>query len=180
MENASKALIIAGSILLSILIIALGMYIFSSSSGVTDDTTLSQMETSTFNGKFNKYTGRQNGTNVSALLDVLISNINGKTQTSEIPQVDFYENGAATATYSVEESAGKSANASKNAFKEMKNALESSHVYFVYMATNNDTDLIHGIIISYSSLSGGQTKAETLAGNETTTTSTNTANKSKS
>ena len=32
MENASKALIIAGAILLSILIIAIGMYIFNSSS----------------------------------------------------------------------------------------------------------------------------------------------------
>ena len=36
MENASKALIIAGSILLSILIIALGMYIFSTSSSTAD------------------------------------------------------------------------------------------------------------------------------------------------
>ena len=31
MENASKALIIAGAILLSILIIAIGMYIYNSS-----------------------------------------------------------------------------------------------------------------------------------------------------
>ena len=61
MENASKALIIAGLIL----IIALGMYIFSSSSSVTDDNTLSRMQVSTSNGKFNKYKGLQNRTNVN-------------------------------------------------------------------------------------------------------------------
>ena len=40
MENASKALIIAGAILLSILIIAIGMFIYNSaSSTITDSLT---------------------------------------------------------------------------------------------------------------------------------------------
>ena len=36
MENASKALIIAGSILISILLISLGIIMFNSSKGTTD------------------------------------------------------------------------------------------------------------------------------------------------
>jgi len=36
MENASKALIIAGAILISILLISLGIMLFNSSKGVTD------------------------------------------------------------------------------------------------------------------------------------------------
>ena len=37
MENASKALIIAGTILISILIISVGILIFNSSKGIADD-----------------------------------------------------------------------------------------------------------------------------------------------
>ena len=40
MENASKALIIAGAIILSILIIALGMYIYQQASGAAQGTNL--------------------------------------------------------------------------------------------------------------------------------------------
>ncbi|HJJ03837.1 MAG TPA: hypothetical protein OIM28_04205 [Clostridiaceae bacterium] len=38
MENASKALIIAGSVLIAILIISLGLFIFKSTEGTTDQT----------------------------------------------------------------------------------------------------------------------------------------------
>ena len=40
MENASKALIIAGAILLSILIIGLGMYIYQQANSATSGTNL--------------------------------------------------------------------------------------------------------------------------------------------
>ncbi len=39
MENASKALIIAGAILISILLISLGIIMFNSSKGTTDQAT---------------------------------------------------------------------------------------------------------------------------------------------
>lgn len=47
MENASKALIIAGAILISILLISLGIIMFNSSKGTTDQAanTSSAMET---------------------------------------------------------------------------------------------------------------------------------------
>ena len=44
MENASKALIIAGAILISILIIAIGMYIYSSSTSSIENA-ISSMNT---------------------------------------------------------------------------------------------------------------------------------------
>lgn len=164
MENASKALIIAGSILLSILIIALGMYIFSSSSGVTDDTTLSQMEVSTFNGKFDKYKGMQNGTNVSALLDALIANCNGTESDSELPQVTYFGENSNIGD-------GTPVNAKRD-FKSIKNNLESSHRYYVAMDTNDETDLIHGICISYSTANGDKETADNTA----TTNAGNTQN----
>lgn len=75
MENASKALIIAGAILLSILIIALGIYVFTSAKGATRTDQLDALEISTFNDKFTQYEGKQLGSSVKKLLgDVISSN----------------------------------------------------------------------------------------------------------
>ena len=88
MENASKALIIAGSILLSILIIALGMYIFSTSSSTSDVEILNETEIQTFNAKFEKYKGSQLGSNVDALVSALRSNATTNSKTAErVPTV---------------------------------------------------------------------------------------------
>ena len=44
MENASKALIIAGAILLAILLISLGIYIFSQAQSVVNDSGFTKAE----------------------------------------------------------------------------------------------------------------------------------------
>ena len=59
MENASKALIIAGAILLAILLISLGIYIFSQAQNVVNDSGFSKAEIQTFNNQFLKYEGVQ-------------------------------------------------------------------------------------------------------------------------
>ena len=70
MENASKALIIAGAILLSILIIAIGMYIYTSSHNSISEagSQISEQEKTSFNQQWNTYEGAQGGNNVKALL----------------------------------------------------------------------------------------------------------------
>ena len=59
MENASKALLIAGSILIAILLIAAGVSVYTSTQGTTDSvkTTMNATEIATFNGKFTSYVG---------------------------------------------------------------------------------------------------------------------------
>ena len=49
MENASKALIIAGAILLAILIISLGILIYKQASGVVNNNAMSEVDISTYN-----------------------------------------------------------------------------------------------------------------------------------
>lgn len=61
MENASKALIIAGAILLSILIIALGVFVFNQAKSAVGNTGLSDQEVAAFNSKFDSYEGKQKG-----------------------------------------------------------------------------------------------------------------------
>ncbi len=62
MENASKALIIAGAILLSILLISMGIIVYRNASSTINSADMSETETQTFNGKFTPYLG----TNITA------------------------------------------------------------------------------------------------------------------
>jgi len=59
MENASKALVIAGAVLLSILLISIGILIFNSTGTVTDQvkSQSESMAIQTFNSQFTPYEG---------------------------------------------------------------------------------------------------------------------------
>ena len=88
MENASKALIIAGAILLSILIISLGIMIFQQASGVVNNNAMTEVEVSTFNQKFEQYIGQHvRGANVNALINAVNTNNMSTDDTSK--KVDF-------------------------------------------------------------------------------------------
>ncbi len=73
MENASKALIIAGAILLSILLISLGIMIFTQAQDVVSGSGMTEAEISSFNQKFSKYEGNMKGTMVKSLINEVIS-----------------------------------------------------------------------------------------------------------
>ena len=87
MENASKALIIAGAILLSILIIALGMRIYNSANSATGSSDLSAEEINAHNQTFKAYAGRQKGQQVQSLLTKIQSN--NRNYTDRIIDVNF-------------------------------------------------------------------------------------------
>ena len=74
MENASKALIIAGAILLSILIIGLGITVYNSSSSTMGDADLTAQEVAAFNSTFEVYEGKQKGSAVRSLITAIDSN----------------------------------------------------------------------------------------------------------
>lgn len=82
MENASKALIIAGAILLAILIISLGIMIYSQASNAINNGGMSDAEVTAFNQKFTKYQGHQKGSTVRTLVQEVMSN-NHNEQASE-------------------------------------------------------------------------------------------------
>ena len=78
MENASKALIIAGAILLAILLISLGIIVFTQAQDTISNSGMSQAEVQTFNNQFLKYEGSQKGTLVKSMVqEVLAVNANG-------------------------------------------------------------------------------------------------------
>ena len=73
MENASKALIIAGAILLSILLISLGIMIFNTAQDTTKNSGMNQAQVASFNNKFTKYEGDIKGSEVRSLIQEIIA-----------------------------------------------------------------------------------------------------------
>ena len=75
MENATKALIIAGAILISIILISIGIMVVQSASGVTGAAAeeMSKQEIDLFNAQFSSYAGQQKGSTVRSLMGVVIA-----------------------------------------------------------------------------------------------------------
>ena len=98
MENASKALIIAGAILLAILIISLGIMIYNQASGVVNNNAMNEVDISTFNNKFTQYEGTNvRGAQVKALIQqVVTNNVSNSEDASRKVSVDI--NGTTTNT----------------------------------------------------------------------------------
>ena len=75
MENASKALIIAGAILISIVLITFGVMILGQGSEVIKTSDMSETEVSTFNAKFTSFQGNKvRGSKVNSLINTVIQN----------------------------------------------------------------------------------------------------------
>lgn len=77
MENATKALLIAGAILIVILIIGVGMMVFQGASGSIDAgiAQMSAQEITIFNQNFTNYEGpKVKGANVKQLIGNIITN----------------------------------------------------------------------------------------------------------
>ncbi len=76
MENASKALLIAGAILIAILLIGIGMMVFGNIGGITAQSQqqMDSMEIQIFNSKFSSYAGNNvSGSNVKQLLNTIVA-----------------------------------------------------------------------------------------------------------
>ena len=81
MENASKALIIAGAILLAILIIGLGIFIYRQAANTVSDTGMDQLAIQQFNEQFTQYDSKTvSGGSARALYDTVVNNNNTDTE----------------------------------------------------------------------------------------------------
>lgn len=79
MENASKALFIAGAVLIAILLIGVGMMVFGGAQGGIDEAILQMDATQKkmFNNSFDQYEGtRRRGADVRALIGNIITSNN--------------------------------------------------------------------------------------------------------
>ena len=82
MENASKALIIAGAILLAILLISLGIMIYTQAQNTVQNSGMNQAAVTSFNNQFIKYEGSIKGTMVKSMIQEVLA-VNADSSTNE-------------------------------------------------------------------------------------------------
>ncbi|MCR5185982.1 MAG: hypothetical protein K6D97_02555 [Clostridia bacterium] len=162
MENASKALIIAGAILLSILIIAIGMYIYSSAQAQVENsiTNMSTSEIEGFNSTFTSYQGEQTGSQVKALLNRLVANANTYAEEpAKIPCISYNtDDNNPPAEIGKNSAYNKQAygvfvegqtSAYLNFISKLSQGMDLKHKYYLVM-TNSTSGVLSGITINYA------------------------------
>lgn len=111
MENASKALIIAGAILISILIIGLGVFIYNQAANTVGKANLGSQEAQAQNQQFESYFGaKKSAADVKALMSLIRSNnITGETG-DETKKIYVYGLAKSPSTIAKNVKAGKTYN----------------------------------------------------------------------
>lgn len=142
MENASKALIIAGAILISILIIAIGMYIYSNSQSSIYNATsqMSTQEKSAFNQAWTIYEGSQLGSNCRTLISQLISS--NSTNANEASKLISLTVDGETVTPEVND-------IKSTEMTDLRNTIDIRHTYTITTSQNQTTGLVDMITITY-------------------------------
>ena len=140
MENASKALIIAGAILLAILIISLGLIIYQKAAGTINGVSLSEQEVATFNGKFTAYEGGNvSGTQVKALIQAVNASNTSATRDNTGLEITLKYAASATAT-AAEITGGKTS--------YVTSGINTGATYKVVSATSKNSGAINEITIT--------------------------------
>ena len=140
MGNASKALIMAGSVLLAILIISLGIFIFRQATSTVDSITgLSEAEMKAFNSKFTKYEGQQKGSTIRAMVQEVMAN-NNNEDASVDTQVTINENnpsGVVSLKASITNNGEKKVNTPVYKSSDGKSKLKNTDTYQVSCVYEN-------------------------------------------
>ena len=143
MENASKALILAGSILIALIIISLGVMIFKNySNSVKNNTSLDKQTIASFNRRIDPYIGdNKSASQVNTLRDIAISiNNNAKVEGGSMQYVNMTINGSVVTSY----------DSSDNKVTINNVKAETGKFYNVEPTYNPDTGLINTITITPS------------------------------
>ena len=153
MENASKALLIAGAILISILIIAIGMYIYSSSQG-SIDSAMSSMDTQeieAFNKEWTNYEGRMTGSQVKSMINRMVANAD-TYRDEDIKIIDLYcqatNGGAYTQALYPANATADQQQAYVNSLNTAYTAILAKHTYRVVIS-HNTSGLIDRITVNF-------------------------------
>ena len=145
MENASKALIIAGAILISILLIGVGMLVFQGAQGGIDEAVMqmSATEKQMFNNNFVPYEGeRVRGSSVRALIGNIITS-NSANQEIEGKLVTLDVDGTTI-------NASKD-NVNSDLMSEQRAKINTGATYNVKLTQNTKTGLVEKVTIKHNS-----------------------------
>ena len=96
MENASKALIIAGAILLSILIVSLGIMVFQNAKNTVGSSNLNKQEIEAFNSQWEGYEGtKKTASEVRTAAQAIIASNASESKSGTNRWISFTNSGSA-------------------------------------------------------------------------------------
>ena len=143
MENASKALIIAGAILLSILIIGLGVFIFNMAQDAMGNINMNAQEVQAYNSPFLQYEGIINGSNARTLCNTIVQHNNTAPDSSQFVTVlGPAANTDASSTTSNGATDGQTASAFNTTINTLKNQLRAGNMYEITFGYDPNTGYI--------------------------------------
>lgn len=152
MENASKALIIAGAILISILLIGVGVMVMNGAQGGIDEAiaSMSAQEKDMFNTKFTQYGGTiVKGTNVRALIrNIISSNSTNQDIEGKLVELDVSKAGINT-----KPKAPTTDDLQSNEMSEASSQINTGATYTVKIEYGKDTGLVKKVIVEKPSTS---------------------------
>lgn len=132
MENATKALMIAGAVLMAIMLISVGLLIYQSAQGTIDQamSKMSSQEKTVFNDSFLSYEGTQTGSNVKALISSIITNNTTATENGEDHKIVSFQGQTETDKLTAE-----------------RTKIVSGKKYTVTVSTDSKTGLVNAITV---------------------------------
>ena len=144
MENASKALIIAGAILLSIAIIGVGMYVYNNvSSTIQKGADMSTQEIAAYNQEFTIYEGAKvRGANVKTLCDKVNNHNLAADDASELIVLEYDKE---VATEVAAPTADDAAGTKASDINTVKTKILSGQTYKVTIGKDPNTGLVSAI-----------------------------------
>lgn len=150
MENASKALIIAGAILLAILIIALGVFIFQRAQNSASDLGgLDETKVQSVNQKYENYEGTSvSGSDVKALIDLVRTNNNTYGVTADNPGGDQQNRRIVIVARNIGTGAGviNGRRVTAEELAGVKNAVVPGFTYTVTITDHHDEAATRGLV----------------------------------
>ena len=158
MENATKALMIAGAVLLAIMLISVGLMIYNGALGGINDSIsqMSQTEKDQFNNQFRVYEGKKKGSDVKELISKVITHNNQmvevETPVKAIQVVKGSSVKEITNNIKAEDINGTGAgapNAKTTKLEEVRREIVSGKFYTVKVYTGK-TGLVYGITVQDS------------------------------
>ena len=147
MENASKALIIAGAILVSILIIGLGMTLYNNAAGTLERANIDETAVRQYNAGFTEYENQTNvkGANVKALIrDVMTHNRSIGDDLSLLIEVQEVDQAPTSTSYTV--SSNDVGTVNGNCQNVLRN-IQNGKTYAIYCEYDDTTGYVTRISI---------------------------------
>lgn len=151
MGNSSNGLLITGIMLVCILIISAGLFVYNSSQGTISEaqSSLTTQEVEAFNNQFLPYEGLQNATGLKALLTKLTANAsNYEENTQKIPGIYIDRMSETGDLKHAEVPVNGNITEYLNVIRIIRNGIKQNHKYLVELSYQ-DNGLIDYVTISY-------------------------------